>query len=166
MTSERADLDANERDDLVDRLAGFESFSRIPRSELEWLVTHASLGRYEVGDETAHVGTPIPFMWICLSGKIAIDVDRGAGPRRAMEWGPGDVSGMLPYSRMSTTPGTAYAIEPTEALRISVESFPELTTQCPMFTSCSTGRGRSTRATSTTRRWSRWGGSPRDSPTS
>jgi signal transduction histidine kinase len=133
MSTERTDLAADERAALVDRLAGYEKLEHIPRSELEWVVRHGSLTCYEAGEVVAHPNTPIHYMWICLSGGIAIDVDRGAGPRRAMEWGPGDVSGMLPYSRMLANPGLAYALERTEALRLEVVQFPELLRECPAF---------------------------------
>ena len=40
-----------------------------------------------------------------LSGRIAIFVDRGAGPHKFMEWRAGDVTGLLPYSRLVKPPG-------------------------------------------------------------
>ena len=37
-----------------------------------------------------------------------------------MGWGAGEVSGMLPYSRMRGPPGPNYAEEPSELLMIGV----------------------------------------------
>ncbi len=120
--------------DLIQRLKTLEKLSEIPEVEMLWLAEHGAVARYEAGNIVATAGQAIDFLWICLSGSIVIDVDRGAGPRRAMQWEAGDVAGLLPYSRMAATPGTAYALEPSEALELDQDHFPELTRECPMFT--------------------------------
>ena len=51
-----------------------------------------------------------------------------------MQWNPGDIGGLLPYSHMGKTPGTASAIEPSELLRLDRAHFPELMRGCPTFT--------------------------------
>jgi hypothetical protein len=65
---------------------------------------------------------------------MAITVDRGTGPRRVMEWRSGDVSGMLPYSRMKGPPGDNVVEEAAEVFTLHEDHFPELTHRCPMFT--------------------------------
>lgn len=120
--------------DLVDRLAALPSLSKIPRKELEWLVAYGNLEVREAGNVIAPKGQPIDMLWIVLSGHIAIRVDRGAGPRRVMEWRRGDVSGMLPYSRMSGTPGDTFVEETAELLGIHQDHFPEMINHCPVFT--------------------------------
>lgn len=121
-------------DRLVDRLAALPTLAAIPRAELEWLAAHGELAVYEVGSLVAPKGRRIEHMWIILSGYIAIHVDRGAGPRRVMEWHPGDVSGMLPYSRMTGPPGDSYIAERTESVEIHERHFPEMIHRCPTFT--------------------------------
>lgn len=120
--------------DLMDRLAALSSLSKIPREELEWLVEHGSLETWDVESVVAKKGESIRKLWIILSGHIAIQVDRGAGPRRVMEWRTGDVSGLLPYSRMTESPGNTYVEERVEALAIPENLFPELIHRCPVFT--------------------------------
>jgi signal transduction histidine kinase len=71
---------------------------------------------------------------VLLSGHIAIRVDRGAGPRLAMEWRAGEIGGMLPYSRMKGPPGDSYAMERSEVLVVHERHFPELIPRCPVFT--------------------------------
>ena len=44
-------------------------------------------------------------------GKIAIRVDRGVGPKLVAIWRAGEVTGMLPYSRMTGPPGDNYVEE-------------------------------------------------------
>ena len=60
-----------------------------------------------------------------LTGHIAIFVDRGAGRHKVMEWRAGDVTGMLPYSRMVSPPGDTVAQEPSRGPGASIA------TSCP-----------------------------------
>ena len=50
-------------------------------------------------------GVPVTGLFVVLTGHIAIFVDRGAGRHKVMEWRAGDVTGMLPYSRLVSPPG-------------------------------------------------------------
>jgi signal transduction histidine kinase len=51
-----------------------------------------------------------------------------------MEWRAGEVSGMLPYSRMTAPPGDNYVEDRTELLTIHQRHFPEMIQHCPGFT--------------------------------
>jgi signal transduction histidine kinase len=122
------------RTDLIERLAGLPTLSKIPRAELEWLVKCGKHEMYETGQVIAPTGVRIGELFILLCGHIAIRVDRGAGPRRIFEWHKGDVTGLLPYSRMTGTPGDTYVEETAETLAIPESHFPEMIIQCPVFT--------------------------------
>jgi signal transduction histidine kinase len=54
--------------------------------------------------------------------------------RKAMEWLGGDVTGMLPYSRMTTPPGDTIAEEPGESVMIPRDNFPGLIRNCQEVT--------------------------------
>ena len=62
-------------------------------------------------------------------------VDRGSGPNKAVEWHPGDVTGVLPYSRLVTPPGNVIALEPTELLAIPRGRLRAMTRECCEVTS-------------------------------
>lgn len=132
---------------LVDHLAALPNLASIPRQEIEWLVDHGRLEVREAGSVLAPKGQRIRNLWIILSGHMAIRVDRGSGPRLVTEWHTGDVSGMLPYSRMSGPPGDNILEERTEFLSVHEEHFPEMITRCPVFTAhtvhCMLDRARS-----------------------
>jgi len=123
-----------ETSQLVDRLAALPKLQHIPRGELEWLVAHGEVERHDTGTVIAPKGERIEKLWILLEGQIAIQVDRGAGPRRVAEWRTGDVGGMLPYSRMKGPPGDNFLESPTEALAVHERHFPEMVHRCPTFT--------------------------------
>jgi signal transduction histidine kinase len=120
--------------DLVDRLTALPRLAGIPREELEWLVAHGRFEAHEAGDVVGPKGQRIEKLWVVVSGHIEIRVDRGAGPRLVTEWHAGEVTGMLPYSRMKAPPGDNYCAEKTELLAIDEDLFPELVHRCPAFT--------------------------------
>jgi len=119
---------------LVDRLAGLTNLAGIPREELEWLVAHGEVEIREAGDVIAWKGRRIESLWLVLSGHVTVSVDRGAGPRLVFEWHVGDVSGMLPYSRMTGPPGDNQLEERSEFLSVHERHFPEMAHRCPAFT--------------------------------
>ena len=120
--------------DLIPRLVALECLHGIPRPELDWLVEHGRFESYGAGEVLAPKGERIERLWILLSGYVAVRMDMGAGPRRVIEWRPGDVMGMLPYSRMKGPPGDNYTETPTEALVVHERDFPEMIRTCPAFT--------------------------------
>ena len=120
--------------DLVERLAAHRSIGSAPREELAWLAARGKFRRLAVGEVMARKGDPIRELFVVLSGHMTIRVDRGAGLRKAVEWRGGDVSGMLPYSRLQTAPGQTSVDEPAEVLTLDRDHFPELIARCHELT--------------------------------
>ena len=120
--------------DLVTRLSELPQLAGIAREELEWLADQGQVEVHVVGKVVSPRGKKIEKVWVMLSGRMAIHVDRGAGPRRVMEWHAGDVTGTLPYSRMKGPPGDVVVEETSEVLTLHETYFPELIQKCPTFT--------------------------------
>jgi signal transduction histidine kinase len=78
---------------------------------------------------------PVEALYIVLSGRLALFVDRGSGPNKAVEWHTGDVTGVLPYSRLVTPPGNVLALEPTELFAIPRGCLKAMTRECSEVTS-------------------------------
>ncbi|HKQ56414.1 MAG TPA: ATP-binding protein [Candidatus Eisenbacteria bacterium] len=116
--------------ELVERLAKHRMLGAVPREQLEWLANHGTIRRFEPGDVVASPEAPINSLYVVLSGHITIRVDRGGGPRTMIEWTGGDVSGLLPYSRLTKPPGTTTVDETSEVLMVPAEHFPEMIKQC------------------------------------
>lgn len=116
--------------DLVRLFAEHRTLGSAPHDQLEWLAARATVHRYEVGEMITGTDEPITSLFVILSGHANIRV----GPRKIMEWRGGDVSGLLPYSRLTKPPGRVLAEEPTEIAMVSSEHFPELTRRCPELT--------------------------------
>jgi signal transduction histidine kinase len=121
--------------DLIDRLAEHKTLGTAPREELAWLAAHASLRHLSAGEVLSHKGMPVEGLYVVLSGHISLSVNRGAGLQKIIEWQAGDVSGVLPYSRMVNPPGDAIAQEPTEILALDRKHLRALTHECFEITS-------------------------------
>jgi signal transduction histidine kinase len=121
--------------DLIDRLTEHKTLGAAPREELAWLAAHGSIRRLDAGEVLSHKGLPVDGLFVVLSGHVALSVDRGNGPQKAIEWRAGEVSGVLPYSRLVNPPGDAIAQEPTEILALGREHLRALTHECFEITS-------------------------------
>ncbi|WP_348261380.1 ATP-binding protein [Telmatobacter sp. DSM 110680] len=121
--------------DLIDRLAEHKTLGSAPREELAWLAKHGSLRRLAAGEVLSHKGMQVEGLYVVLSGHVSLSADRGAGLQKMIEWRAGDVSGVLPYSRLVTPPGDAIAQEPTEILSLDREHIRALTHECFEITS-------------------------------
>ena len=122
-------------DALVDRLAEHKTVGAAPREELAWLVSHGVLRRLEAGEVLSGKDHPVAGLFVVLTGYVAMFVDRGAGRHRVMEWRAGDVTGVLPYSRLVNPPGDAIAQEPTELLAVPREVLDTMIHECHQVTS-------------------------------
>ncbi|HJU74034.1 MAG TPA: ATP-binding protein [Gemmatimonadaceae bacterium] len=122
---------ADSSTDLVDRLAQLKTLQGVPRSELDWLVANGELRRFEAGDLLARKDEQVIDMFLLLSGRISAIVDRGTGRLHSLDSEAGDASGVLPFSRLGRSPVFVRAVEPTEALAIHRDRFPELIRDCP-----------------------------------
>ncbi len=121
--------------DLIDRLAAHKTLGAAPREELVWLAEHGTLRHLETGEVLSHKGVQVEGLYVVLSGHVTLSVDRGSGPQKIIEWLAGEVSGILPYSRLTTPPGDAVAQGPTEILALPRELLRALTQECFVVTS-------------------------------
>lgn len=124
----------NKTPELADRLAQHRTIGSAPPGELAWLIAHGELRHLSRGEVITRTSEMMENLLIVLSGHFAISVDRGAGPRKVMEWRGGDVSGLLPYSRMKKPVGHSIVDEPGDVLAIHRDQFPEMIRECPVVT--------------------------------
>jgi signal transduction histidine kinase len=120
--------------DLVDRLVAHRTIGSAPLKQLQWLASRGTLHRFAAGQVLGSKGEMIPYLYVLLSGHVAIRVDRGSGRLQVIEWWAGDITGFLPYSRLIGAPGTSTAEEPTEALALHRDHFPEMISGCHELT--------------------------------
>ena len=121
----------NERRAQRSDLEGLALFGGIAEGELDWVAAHGRVVDLDEGTTIVEEDSPADEMIVVLKG--AAEFDFSMGPQHVIlrRFGPGDVTGVLPYSRMTKVPGTAVAVEDSTILLVHRDSFPELVKVAP-----------------------------------
>ena len=105
-----------------------------PTSEFEWMAAHGEPLSLSAGEVLAVPGEPIDALIILISGHITAHQERPHGRRKIGEWRAGQVSGVLPYSRMGPSLGAAVAEVATDVFQVPQRHMDELVRACPKVT--------------------------------
>jgi len=117
-------------EELLDLLASHRTIGQAPRGELAWIAANGTLRHFEPGEIVSRQTDVVDGLYIILRGRMTIYLNRGPGHRKGMEWRAGDVTGLLPYSRLRTPPGDSIVDEAIDAVYISREDLPALVRSC------------------------------------
>lgn len=102
----------------------------LPDEHLEWILAHSEYNEYKDGDLINKTGDPADEMWILLEGKVYFYLNVKGKLVFYICFGnddlTGGIGGLLPYSRMKTSPGNTYAVENVRVLRLHKKYFQEL----------------------------------------
>jgi signal transduction histidine kinase len=119
---------------MIERLAAHRTIGGVPREQLEWLSRVGRLRTLDEGQILTRTGDVVAGLYVVLDGHLTLRVDRGTGPHIVVEWRGGDVTGILPYSRISTPPGNVIAEEPTEILMVDPPDIRRMIHECHELT--------------------------------
>lgn len=123
-------------ENLIERLASHRTMKAAPREELAWIAVRSRLRTLAPGEIlTSRASGRAEGLFFILSGRLGLQVDRGAGRHKVMEWRAGAVAGLLPYSRMGIPPGDSVAEETTEIVALHRDHIPEMILACHETTS-------------------------------
>ena len=104
--------------------------SDLPDEVIQWLLDHGRYVRYAENDVIVKSGQPIDDMSFILKGSYIFYIESQGRVISTVIFKSGEklteVSGLLPYSRMKVSPGTAFAGEETIALAIHKKHFHEM----------------------------------------
>jgi len=117
--------------DLVERLAAHKTIGGAPRAELEWLAKHGTFVQFKKGELAAAKGDPVTFMFIQLSGRTSAFIERGTGRRYTLETHGGEVTALLPFSRLTSSIGDVVVVEPVDGVIVDRDQFPAMIRDCP-----------------------------------
>lgn len=120
--------------DLLARFKEHRTIGGIPREELEWLIAHGTLERYETGMYIVRPGELVDGFYVILKGRVGHFRDTGGARRKVIEWCGGDVTGQLPYSRLGTVTGASVVEEPTESFKVPRNYLNVMPVECPHLT--------------------------------
>ena len=115
---------------LFERLSQHRTVGAAPEGEIAWVAAHGELRHLPAGAVLTSKDGQVDGVHIVLDGHFTIHVDRGTGRRKIMEWRAGDVTGLMPYSRLISPPGDVVAEQPTEFVTIYRKDMPGLIHEC------------------------------------
>ena len=126
----------NSPPDIVEALLTVHVFSDLPEDQLKWFGAHVQDLRFAPGEVLWRKGDPPDWMAIFLEGEVhafgednvyeTIFMVRAGDPKT-------EVSGMLPFSRMTAFTVTGRAATQGRVLRFPVRLFPEMMQRMPLL---------------------------------
>src|SRR5271167_2446723 len=120
---------------MVDKseLLRFPVFADLPDDQLDWFISQSQEMTLKAGDVYSRQGAPADAMFVILEGQVQWRGERG-GETFVFDVEAGDVTGVLPFSRMKHFGVNGRAVTDTRALRFPTSKFPELVQKMPELT--------------------------------
>ena len=112
----------------TDELRPLAILEGLPDGQLAWFCDHGDKIELGTGDRMVERGQPADFMVIVVTGAVQGYEEIGGEWLNVATTRRGEVTGMLPFSRMTHYPRHIVATEPSEVLRIKKTDFQEMMT--------------------------------------
>jgi signal transduction histidine kinase len=126
------DLRSETNKSLISDLRKIEVFADLPEEDLAWLTEKFEKVRYQPGEIFIQEGDPADNLFVILEGEIRFQLS-GGPDSPVYRVTAGQVTGLLPYSRMTQYRGTGRAVLPTRALRLHKNFFPQMLQRMPQL---------------------------------
>jgi signal transduction histidine kinase len=102
----------------------------LPDEHLQWIAEHSVYVEYEDGDVVMKTGEVAEYMMLIVEGVLSFYMNKNGTLVHYYDFANDDVNGgatgLLPYSRMKTTPGTSIAVGTLRGFRMHKNHFNEL----------------------------------------
>jgi len=108
-------------------------FADLPDDQIAWFISQSVEQTLKPDEVYWHQGDPADAMFVVLEGQLQGRGEIG-GELVTISIKPGDVTGVLPYSRMKQAPLTGRAITSARILRFPAAQFPALIQRMPDLT--------------------------------
>src|SRR5271169_4179208 len=120
---------------MVDKseLLRFPIFADLPGDQIDWFIGQSQELRLKAGENYSRQGDPADAMFVLLEGQLQGRGEVG-GETIMFNLNPGDVTGLLPFSRMKQFTVSGRAEADSHALRFPASKFPELIQKMPELT--------------------------------
>ncbi len=98
----------------------------VPQDQLDWLVAHGECREYPAGTLLQHPDDPIDHLLVLLTGRVRIYTEQNGQQEEFLVFEQHALMGVLPFSRMKTTPRFWQATEDSTVLAVHRDCFREL----------------------------------------
>jgi signal transduction histidine kinase len=116
---------------LSEALRQIPLLADLSESELQWLIDNVEDCRYAAGEVLARTGDPAEYLLIMLEGEIQARADGGGANAPVYIATAGEITGVLPQSRMTSMLRTVTAAVPTRVARLHKQHFGKMLTAIP-----------------------------------
>jgi len=116
---------------LVALLRKVPAFADQQHDDLVWFVAQSEERHVDAGEITVQEDTPADTMFVLFEGEMRARRERGPQDGPVFTAGAGDVTGVLPFSRMKSFGVTGRAVLPVHSLAFPASKFPELFHRMP-----------------------------------
>lgn len=106
-------------------------FQNVPTEECAWFAQHCEARTLDKGNTFFEQGQRVTILAILLSGTMNVVRRENGKEVASFLWEVGELSGLLPFSRMTSFGATTYATEPCRIATFSAELFPKLHEHAP-----------------------------------
>ncbi len=115
----------------ADALRSIEIFADLREDQLQWFVSNTQEHTFAVGDVLLHEGDPADALYVLLEGEIRGHPESGGKDAPGFVVRAGQVTGLLPFSRMTRFLMTARATAPSWVLGLHKGHFQEMLQRIP-----------------------------------
>lgn len=113
-------------DNLLETLLAFPIFSGLPEHDLNWLIERAEYRKYEEGQFIFSKGEPTHHLIILVDGDLVIRFQQQGEWLELGRMETGEITGVLPYSRMKEASGYGAATRDSFLLALHRNYFPAM----------------------------------------
>ena len=118
---------------LAEELRTVPVFADLPAGDLEWLASQMTYADFAPGEILIRGGSPADRMTILLQGELRLRVESGGNDAVTRITRAPAVTGLLPYSRMTTFPATVRAVTQARIATLPGDSFPQMLSRIPVL---------------------------------
>src|SRR5271156_3198138 len=109
------------------------AFKDLPEDQITWFISQSKELHFKAGEIYSRQGDPADSMYIVLGGQIELRGEM-AGEAFVFTLDPGEITGVLPYSRMKQFTVTGRAMTDCRLLQFPASQFPDLVHRMPELT--------------------------------
>jgi signal transduction histidine kinase len=106
------------------------AFASLPEDQISWFISEAQELHLKAGENYSRQGDPADAMFVILAGQLQGRGEIG-GETIIFDLKPGDVTGILPFSRMKQFTVSGRAVTDSRALKFPAAQFPALVQKMP-----------------------------------
>jgi len=118
---------------MAEELRGISIFSDLPGEALAWLASQMTVTDLEPGEVFLREGVPADRLFVILQGEMRGQRESDGTDTRVFVAKAGQITGMLPFSRLTHFPLTTRAVSRSRVASLQKDRFPEMLQRMPVL---------------------------------